>query len=154
MTSETAPAPTMLKGPWSLAEIEAFLGVADVPMRLAAHGANGFPILTPLWFVWMEGALWAAVQPSTAIGRALERDPRCAFEISRETPPYKGVRGRGHADVMPEGLPVLRRLLDRYLGDGAPTFRKKLLAASQGEIALRIRPIALTSWDFSARMSS
>lgn len=152
--ADSLPAPTSLKGPWSLPEVEAFLRAADVPMRLATNGANGFPVLTPLWFAWMEGALWAAVQPSTAIARALARDPKCAFEISRETPPYQGVRGRGHAEATPEGLSVLRRLLSRYLGEGAPAFQKKLMAASQGEIALRIQPLSLTSWDFSARMRS
>ena len=154
MTSDSAPSPTILKGPWSLAKVETFLRATDVPMRLAVNGFGGFPIVTPLWFLWNEGAIWAAVQPSTAVARALERDTRCAFEISEETPPYRGVRGRGAAGILPDGLAVLRGLLDRYLKDDAPDFQAKLLAASEGEIALRIYPISLTSWDFSARMRS
>lgn len=142
-----------IRGPWSMAETVAFIQTTNAPMRLAVNGASGFPILTPLWHIWIEGAVWAAAKPNSAIVRALRRDPRCAFDISIETPPYKGVRGRGHAQIETNGIPVLKRLLDRFMGAQAPVFQARLLHASTDECAIRIQTSQLTSWDFSKRMA-
>ena len=143
-----------MDGPWSLVETVAFMHETNAPMRLAVNGASGFPILTPLWHIWIEGASWAAVKPNSAIARALRRDPRCAFDISIETPPYKGVRGRGHANIEPNGASLLQRLLDRYMGAEAPNFQARLLRDSKDECAICIQPTQMTSWDFSKRMVS
>jgi len=143
-----------IRGPWSLSEAVAFMHETNVPMRLAVNGASGFPILTPLWHFWIDGSLWAAAKPSSAIVRALRNDPRCAFDISIETPPYKGVRGRGQAKIETNGVPLLQSLLDRYMGTEAPDFQANLLHASKDECAICIEPTQLTSWDFSKRMGS
>ncbi|MGZ0188079.1 MAG: pyridoxamine 5'-phosphate oxidase family protein [Alphaproteobacteria bacterium] len=143
-----------IRGPWSLAEAVAFMHETNAPMRLAVNGASGFPILTPLWHIWIEGALWAAAKPNSAIVRALRRDPRCAFDISIETPPYKGVRGRGHAKIETNGVSLLQRLIERYMGSEAPNFQARLLRSSKDENAICIQPTQLTSWDFSKRMGN
>ena len=141
-----------LSGPWAQEEVDRFLQSTAVPMRLAVNTGSGFPAVTPLWFRWQEGALWAACKPDAAIVRLLRKDGRCAFDISVETPPYYGVRGQGEAAILPEGLAVLQTLLDRYVGAEKPGFRQWLLARSQDECAIRIAPLKLTSWDFRKRM--
>lgn len=143
-----------LSGPWSRAQTVAFLTTATVPMRLAANTASGFPVVTPLWFAWDGGALWAASQPDAKIVQHLRRDGRCAFDISIETPPYRGVRGRGRADIRDDGFETLKSLLSRYLGGSSPRFQDWLLARSAGECAIRIAPDRLATWDFSARMGA
>lgn len=143
-----------LSGPWSWLRVAAFLTTAAVPMRLAANTASGFPVVTPLWFAWSEGALWAASQPEAKIIKHLRRDGRCAFDISIETPPYRGVRGRGHASIEEGGLDTLKGLLARYLGGASPQFQEWLLARSADECAIRIVPERLVSWDFSGRMGT
>lgn len=142
-----------IAGPWGEAEIDGFLGSTAVPMRLAANTASGFPTVTPLWFLWREQALWAAAKPDAAITRLLRKDGRCAFDISVEAPPYRGVRGQGTAEVLPYGLTVLRSLLDRYVDEEKEGFRAWLLARSADECAIRIEPFRLTSWDFRKRMT-
>jgi len=146
-------APCDLRGPWAWNEARTFLETATVPIRVAANGAGGFPVIVPLWFQWAQDHFWLAVKPSAAIAALLERDPRCAFDISVEDPPYKGVRGHGNATVVPEGFPVLEALVDRYVGEGAPNFRSWLLNRSKDESAIKIHPIKLIAWDFSGRMS-
>lgn len=142
-----------VQGPWSLAEAIGFLHETRAPMRLAVNGASGFPVMTPLWHIWSEDALWAAARPNSAIVRALRRDPRCAFDISVEASPYKGVRGRGEASIEPNGDAVLRSLLERFVGAKTPAFKARLLRDSKDECAIRIAPTKLTSWDFSKRMA-
>ena len=85
--------------------------------------------------------------------RCFKTGPGCGFEVAPETPPYSGVRGQGHAELLPgEGIPVLLRLVDRYLGTRETRFARWLIGRGDAEVAIRIRPDWLTSWDFSGRM--
>ena len=141
------------KGPWSTAEIERFLAETLVPMRLACQGETGFPVLASLWFVPEGTTIWCATQQGARVATLLERDARCAFEIARDDPPYRGVRGQALARLVPaRGEAVLRRAIDRYLGDTRPGFARWLLSRVESETAIAIEPRQLLSWDFGARM--
>jgi hypothetical protein len=52
-----------------------------------------------------------------------------------------------------EGLVVLRRLVERYLGDSETPFARWLLGRSVQEVVLRLGPETISSWDYSARMT-
>jgi hypothetical protein len=83
----------------------------------------------------------------------LERDPRCAFEVAGDDPPYRGVRGQGEAHLSTaDGPAVLLSLIDRYLGDRDSTFARWLVSRSSDEVAIRVNPGWMTSWDFTRRM--
>lgn len=142
-----------LSGPWSLEQIRDYLGEARIPARVASRNPGGFPLVVSLWFVHDEGALWCATQARSAVARFLGREPRCGFEVAGDRPPYRGVRGFGRASLVPERAElVLRRLIARYLpGDDSPLARW-LLSRVDGEVALRIEPQRLVSWDYSDRM--
>ncbi|HIF98030.1 MAG TPA: hypothetical protein EYQ54_13575 [Myxococcales bacterium] len=81
-------------GPWPEAEVKTFLGDSRVPVRVASNSASGHPLLASLWLVPLEGSLWCATEQKAQILRRLASDPRCAFEVSVEAPPYLGVRAR------------------------------------------------------------
>jgi len=83
----------------------------------------------------------------------LAHDDHVSFEVSTNEPPYKGVRGRGHATVTPDAdKELLRSLLERYLdGVDNPT-GDRLLRPEREEIRVRIEPERLHSWDYSGRM--
>jgi nitroimidazol reductase NimA-like FMN-containing flavoprotein (pyridoxamine 5'-phosphate oxidase superfamily) len=141
-----------VSGPWSWDEAVVFLQSSGVPIRLGVNGSAGFPIVMPLWYMWADESFWLAMKPSAGLVRRLRQDSRCGFDVSLETPPYKGVRGRGTAAVLDDGLPILRQLLERYLGEGSQQFQKWLLSRSKDECAVRIRPETMVSWDFGQRM--
>jgi nitroimidazol reductase NimA-like FMN-containing flavoprotein (pyridoxamine 5'-phosphate oxidase superfamily) len=141
------------KGPWSNAEVQRFLEDAEIPVRLACNGADGHPLLVSLWFVPEDGVLWCATQRDAAVASVLLRDPRCAFEVSVESPPYCGVRGKAIARLHDErGEEVLRRLIQRYLGGSDSKLARFLLDRVDQEIAIAIEPETLLSWDFRERM--
>jgi len=141
------------RGPWSIEQIQRFWNEARIPIRLACNGSSGSPVLASLWFVPIEDQLWCATQESAHIVSLLQRDPRCAFELSVEAPPYRGVRGPGIATLHPErGESILRRLIDRYLGDVQKPPAPLLLARVEREVAIAIEPKALISWDYRERM--
>lgn len=138
---------------WSAGQIEKFLLDAVIPVRLASLSKSGAPLLCSLWYVYDQGCIWCATQRSAKLVSLLERDQRCAFEIAADLPPYRGVRGQGTARLsVADGVPVLLRLIDRYLHGRESSFAQWLLARRDDEVAIRIEPTWLTSWDFSARM--
>lgn len=141
------------KGPWSTSEIQEFLAASAVPMRLACNGASGTPVMASLWFVPLDGKLWCATQQGASVLRHLERDPRCAFEVAHEHPPYRGVRGQGRAALHAErGADILRRVAARYLEDLDSDFARWLFARADTETAIAVDPTRVLSWDFTERM--
>jgi nitroimidazol reductase NimA-like FMN-containing flavoprotein (pyridoxamine 5'-phosphate oxidase superfamily) len=141
-------------GPWSEAEVDAHLERTLVPLRLGCASREGGPLVASLWYVYEDGALWCATRGSARVAQLLWEDPRCAFEVAADAPPYRGVRGQGRADLLPErGEAVLRRLIRRYLGSEDVPLARRLLRRPEAEVALRIVPRRLVSWDYGARMS-
>ena len=140
---------------WASGEIEAFLGDTRLPLRVACLGANGYPLINSVWFRYAEDALWCAVLRTSVLAVRLTEDPRCAFELAPDTPPYHGVRGQAQATVLPErGGPELERLIERYLGDRDKPLASWLLSRSNEEVALRLAPTWISAWDFRHRMSA
>jgi nitroimidazol reductase NimA-like FMN-containing flavoprotein (pyridoxamine 5'-phosphate oxidase superfamily) len=142
------------KGPWSAARIDEHLDQSRIPLRLAWLAPSGFPWVTSLWYVRREGALWCASVSDAAIVRGLRRDARCGFEVASELPPYCGVRGRGRAELVPaRGEEILRALVARYLGGEGGPLARWLLSRAEREVAIRIEPDQLASWDYRERMA-
>lgn len=138
-------------GPWSETEIRSFLVATAIPVRLASMGA--FPMVQSLWFLPDGLDLWCATQADSVLARRLRADDRCGFEVSADEPPYRGVRGTGHATLLPEAAAdTLPRLIERYqVADDSP-LATWLLARIATEVAIRISPRTLASWDYSPRM--
>lgn len=143
------------KGPWSTDQIQDFLRDARIPVRIACNGASGFPMLASLWFVPEGGKLWCATQRGSSVAALLRRDPHCAFEVSVENPPYRGVRGSGIATLSDDrGEEILRVVIERYLGSADSTLAKFLLSRVAQETAVAIEPATLVSWDYQERMGA
>lgn len=139
---------------WPAEQIEAFLQGAVIPIRLACSDADGTPLISSLWFLLKDEQLWCATQASSLVASLLARDGRCGFEIAGDQPPYRGVRGQGQATLLPDlELRVLGELVDRYVGNRDTKFARWLLSRREPELAIRIEPEWITSWDFTARMS-
>jgi hypothetical protein len=139
----------------SLVEVQEFLETVRIPIRLACKTSNEWPAVVSLWYFHQEGLLYCATQRSAKIVSYLEYDPRCAFEISEDYPPYCGIRGQARASIDSSlGAAVLKKLLVRYLGDSQNALAKNLLARSDAEVAIVLEPIRIFTWDFSKRMKS
>lgn len=144
-----------ITGPWSHTEIETYLTRTTVPLRLASSTREGWPFVFSIWYEYRDGALWCATQERARVVRALLRDGRCGFEVAPCDPPYRGVRGRGRATIVTsEGAVVLRRLVVRYLGGDSSNLARWLLTRIDSEVAIRIEPVQIASWDYSERMSA
>jgi hypothetical protein len=130
-----------------------YLVEATVPLRLACVTSSGWPIVASLWYVYQDGKLYCATRKSAKILRHIESGQKCAFEVSNNEPPYRGVRGRGIVTLRQgRGADMLRLLLSRYLRSVDSPFAKRLLANSQDEIVIELEPERTYSWDFTKRM--
>lgn len=138
---------------WSQETITSFLQQMRIPVRLAAVMRTGWPLVVSLWYLYENGRLYCATQKTAKIVTHLGREPRCAFEVAADQPPYRGVRGQGKARISPSrGPEILTRLLERYLGGTSSSLAKRLLARSADEVVIEIEPTTLSTWDFTTRM--
>ncbi len=130
-----------------------FLNNTLVPVRLAAIDKDGFPLICSLWFIHQDGELLCASHASAKIIRVIKENPHCAFEVSTNEIPYKGVRGKAIATLKSdaEGL-VLSKLIARYLASSQPKLSKWLLSRRKDEYAIHLKITSQSSWDFSSRM--
>lgn len=138
-------------GPWTTEQITGFLRDAVIPIRLASSGT--YPLVQSLWFLHEDSALWMATQTDSVLAQRLRRDERVGFEVSADSPPYRGVRGTGHASIVDDGAAhLLPRLIDRYLGDAPSSLGSWLMSRLDSEIVVRVDQLAVSSWDYSPRM--
>ncbi len=129
------------------------LDTARIPLRLSVVTGSGFPSIVSLWSVRRQGKIYCATKASAYIASKVRANEKVAFEVSCETPPYRGVRGLGRARIVPElGQEILEQVLTKFLGGVTSPLAKKLLADPASEVAIEITPFRMMSWDFSRRM--
>ena len=137
----------------SLSEIGDYLESVRIPVRLACKTKSDWPMVVSLWFLHQEGHLFCSTQRTAKVVSYLARDPRCAFKIAADQPPYCGVRGQAIASIDETNAPqILKQLLVRYVGDLNSSLAKKLLAKSGNEVSIVIEPRTIFTWDFTNRM--
>jgi hypothetical protein len=131
-----------------------YLETAEIPLRLACTMETNWPIVLSLWYLFEDDALYCATPESAKVVAYLQANPRCSFEVASDLPPYCGVRGRALASIDGQrGWEILERLLLRYLGSLDNNLAKNLLARSDPEVAIRLEPQSLYTWNFSQRMA-
>ncbi|QWC20300.1 pyridoxamine 5'-phosphate oxidase family protein [Halorubrum sp. 2020YC2] len=144
-------------GPWDRDRVDEFLAAARIPIRLGCRTPSDRPWIVSLWFAWDPDAdaIRCATSASADLVEFVEHDESVSFDVSTNDPPYKGVRGRGRATVVPdEDKRLLRSLLTKYLdGTDNPT-AERLLRPDREEVEIRIEPERLHAWDYSERMGS
>jgi nitroimidazol reductase NimA-like FMN-containing flavoprotein (pyridoxamine 5'-phosphate oxidase superfamily) len=134
-------------------EIITFMEDTVIPLRLACVTESGWPLTLSLWYVYLDGAMYCATQQSARVVRYLENEARCGFEIASDLPPYCGMRGQARAVIEPEkGADVLEILLNRYLDGTDNQLARGLLSKKDREVAIRIAPVNITTWNFKDRM--
>jgi hypothetical protein len=136
-----------------LTEVKTYLEQVKIPLRLACTTGSGWPVAVSLWFKHQNGNLFCATQKSARVVTYLLDNPRCAFEIAADLPPYCGVRGQAIAQIDESiGSEILEQLLVRYLGGMDSKLAQSLIAKSDNEVAIILKPVKIYTWDFSSRM--
>lgn len=135
-------------------EIEQFLKETKIPLRLSCVTESGWPIVLSLWYVYLDDGKIHLATPQTAkVVQYLIIEPKCAFEIASDIPPYCGIRGQAKATINESrGDEILELLLKRYLISLDTPLAKKLQKRSLTEVSIELTPINLFHWNFEDRM--
>ncbi len=140
-------------GAWSAEEVSRHLESSVIPLRLGAMAPSGYPLVFSLWYFWDGRSLWCASQRRARVVQHCLKYARCGFEVAGDQPPYCGVRGAADVTVVPEeGERILRHLIARYLQSEESALARWLLERVETEVALRITPVRIYSWNYEARM--
>ncbi|MFD4456991.1 PPOX class F420-dependent oxidoreductase [Nocardia sp. NPDC058480] len=123
-------------------QVREFLSHGTRTGKVAFAGADGRPLVTPVWFIVEGDELVFNTGKGTAKGRAFARDPRVALSVDLEEPPYALVAVQGTV-TLSEDLDELVRTATaigaRYMGpDRAAEFGKR--NGVPGELVVRLRP--------------
>jgi nitroimidazol reductase NimA-like FMN-containing flavoprotein (pyridoxamine 5'-phosphate oxidase superfamily) len=128
-------------------ELEDFL-VIQRTIRLATATPRGRPHVVPLWFVWVDGTVFMNTTLGNVTVRNLEDNPRATGSID-DGETYETLRGvllQGHmerADDDPRLDTVMHRWSEKYMGGNPVPY-----ARWKNRAWFRLRPEAITSWDF------
>ena len=89
------------------------------------------------------------------IVKTLRNNKKIGLEVATNEFPYHGVRGKANVELIDDSSgKVLSQVIDKYLQDGNKNLAEWLMSRKKDEYAIKIEPIVLNSWDFSARMSA
>ncbi|MFF0494573.1 pyridoxamine 5'-phosphate oxidase family protein [Nocardia sp. NPDC004068] len=129
------------------AEIEQLLS-SDALARVATVDAEGFPHVTPLWFVWAAGTFYLTSYVGRPHLNRIARNPRVGLVIDVEAAlrpdgerPNKQIRVIGDATVAPDPDNVWTdRIRAKYLGATLPKGR-----AGRGRALVTLTPRELTA---------
>jgi PPOX class probable F420-dependent enzyme len=123
-------------------EVSAFLQAGTRTGKLSYTGADGRPLVVPVWFIVEDGCVVFNTGKETAKGRALARDSRTALCVDLEEPPYAFVQVQGNAELSEDPGELLRTataIAARYMGaERAEEFGKR--NGVPGELVVRLRP--------------
>ena len=143
----------MLKRPRQLdpAEIEALLAL-DVPARLATLDRDGFPHVTPLWFVWDEGAFYMTSIADRPHLRRVSHNPRAGLCIDVEDPeradgqrPNRQFRAVGDARLFPDRDGRWTARITRKYLHGPSAAASAAARAADERIVVCLRPVRVVA---------
>lgn len=123
-------------------DVIAFLSEGTRTAKLGYVGADGRPLVAPVWFIVDGQQLVFNTGKDTAKGRALARDPRVVVCVDDERPPFSFVQIQGAASLSEDSeelLDTATRIGGRYMGqDRAGEFGRR--NGVPGELIVRITP--------------
>ncbi|MBM4202949.1 MAG: hypothetical protein FJ194_02200 [Gammaproteobacteria bacterium] len=135
------------------AERDEFLNERGVLMRIAVVRADGSPLVTPIWFLYEEGAIWFTPRDKSEWFACLRSDPRVALCIDEQPLPYRKVLLEGKAQLMYDtGTDDVwreryRRIARRYVDDaGADGYISNTIDQPRGLFRLKLADADVKTW--------
>jgi PPOX class probable F420-dependent enzyme len=135
-------------------EAEEFLE-SKLNLQIATVDEKGEPNIQPVWFYYAkdEGKLLIITSKLAKKTQNLRNRPTIYFSIDDEKPPYKGVKGKGNANVVEDPsriVPQAEKISMKYLGTlDHPAAKEMADRSRNGEgVLVEISPKFFSTWDF------
>ena len=116
---------------------------------LATHRKDGSILLSPVWHEWADGGFSISIWAQDIKAKNLARDPRTTVIVAENELPYRGIEVSGKATVeaLPDLMPLVRRLAQRYMGKEAGIAYAETFADDALGL-IRLTPGTVRAWDF------
>ena len=130
-----------------------FLNERGVLMRIAVTRENGSPLVTPIWFIFEDDAIYFTPREKSEWFACLRRDPRVALCIDEQPLPYRKVLAEGSAELIHDvGNDDLwrdqyRRIAGRYVdAEGAEAYVQNTIDQPRGLFKLALAGAKVSTW--------
>jgi PPOX class probable F420-dependent enzyme len=149
----------MARNPTSMSAQEraALLDEPGYSLQLATIGANGYPHLSAMWYVYWNGRLYFNTYGTSQKGLNMARDPRvsCMVEVGKQYSQLRGVVIQGRVVQVSDAREfeaVSLALIRRYpMPDATATPEQMLehVKRTTRRLLYRVEPEHVYSWDHS-----
>ena len=134
----------------TVAERDAFLASGAVFAKIATTMADGWPVVSPVWFEWraQELAFLVVSKTRTSMVQNLHRDPRCGLLVDNPALPYKRVSVLGEAEFLPadfDWTAPARKMAERYLGAPGVAYAESTFGFPREPFLVHARK--MTTWN-------
>ena len=134
-------------------EQSAFLNEPGVLMRISVVRADGSPLVTPIWFIYEDDAIYFTPREKSEWFTCLRRDPRVALCIDEQNLPYRKVLLEGEAELVHDigeddvWRDQYRRIAGRYVdAEGAEAYVQNTIDQPRGLYRVKLAGAKVTSW--------
>ena len=134
-------------------ETRQFLAEQGILMRIAVVRDDGSPLVTPIWFLHEDDAIYFTPRKRSEWFACLRRDPRVALCIDETDQPYRKVLAEGAAQLMHDigeddvWRDLYRRIAERYVPPaGADAYIRNTIDQPRGLYRLPLRAAKITTW--------
>ena len=135
------------------AERDEFLAERGVLMRIAVAREDGRPLVTPIWFIYEDDAIYFTPRDKSEWFACLRRDPRVALCIDEAALPYRKVLLEGDAELVYDvgnddaWRDQYRRIAKRYVDDeGAEAYVQNTIDQPRGLFRVSLGSAKLSTW--------
>ena len=135
------------------AECDAFLDTREVLMRIACVRPDGSPLVTPIWFIHRDGAIWFTPRARSEWFACLRADPRVSLSIDEASQPYRKVVVDGTAELVHDlgeddvWRDLYRDIARRYIAeDAAEDYIQRTIREPRGLYRVRLADARVRNW--------
>jgi PPOX class probable F420-dependent enzyme len=135
------------------AERDEFLNAPGVLMRISVVREDGSPLVTPIWFIYEDDAIYFTPREKSEWFACLRRDPRVALCIDEQPLPYRKVIVEGEAELVfdvghdDEWRDQYRRIARRYVdAQGADAYVQNTIDQPRGLFRVPLATSKVMTW--------
>lgn len=129
-------------------ELHEFLTTGAIFAKIATVDAEGWPVLSPVWYEWDGSSFLIVSKERTSLVRNLRRDNRCGLLVDNPTLPYKRVSVRGKVEFLPDDFDwqtPARAMVVRYIGEEGMSYAEATFDFPR--VPFRVWPHRMSTWN-------
>ena len=134
-------------------ERDTFLREPGILMRIAVTRPDGRPLVTPIWFIYEDQAIYFTPREKSEWFACLRRDPRVALCIDEQPLPYRKVLVEGEAELLHDigaddaWRDQYRRIAQRYVdAEGAEAYVQNTIDQPRGLYRVVLADARVSTW--------